>query len=127
MGWVPPQIASNLGHAYDPIPPTTAITIYDNEYFNGRHSGRGRGGAGGSAADQTQTRSIQDMLRRVLNGGGEGMDRLLQAMGFAAPDEQMGPEVQQQIARMLAAEVLPGEGWDGEGDEEDAMPGAFRG
>ena len=35
MGWIPPPIAAKLGHAYDPLPPTTSITSYDNAYYAG--------------------------------------------------------------------------------------------
>ncbi|KAH8082189.1 transcriptional repressor TCF25-domain-containing protein [Filobasidium floriforme] len=35
MGWIPPPIAAKLGHAFDPLPPTTSITQYDNAYYAG--------------------------------------------------------------------------------------------
>lgn len=35
MGWIPPAIATKLGHAFDPLPPVTSITQYDNAYYSG--------------------------------------------------------------------------------------------
>jgi hypothetical protein len=35
LGFLPPRITSHPFNAYDPLPPTTAISIYDDDYFNG--------------------------------------------------------------------------------------------
>ena len=32
---LPPTIRSRPLHAYDPLPPTTAVSLYDADYFNG--------------------------------------------------------------------------------------------
>ena len=52
IGFLPPQIRNKPVHAYDPLPPTTAISQYDANYFNGlpargRAQGGGPGGGGG--------------------------------------------------------------------------------
>jgi hypothetical protein len=50
IGFLPPQIRNKPVHAYDPLPPTTAISTYDAQYFNGlpaRAGGRQGGGGGG--------------------------------------------------------------------------------
>lgn len=50
IGFLPPQIRNKPVHAYDPLPPTTAISMYDNDYFSGvptRGGGRAGPGAGG--------------------------------------------------------------------------------
>lgn len=56
MGWIPPPIAAKLGHAYDPLPPTTGVTFYDEYYRHGLRSQdatsspssyHGAGGVGG--------------------------------------------------------------------------------
>lgn len=50
IGFLPPQIRNKAVHAYDPLPPTTAISMYDNEYFSGvptRSRGAGAGPGGG--------------------------------------------------------------------------------
>lgn len=49
IGFLPPQIRNEPVHAFDPLPPTTAISMYDNEYFSGvptRSRGAGAGGGG---------------------------------------------------------------------------------
>lgn len=49
LGFLPPAIRNRPVHAFDPLPPTTSVSAYDNAYFSGvRPSGRGRGGPGGA-------------------------------------------------------------------------------
>lgn len=65
LGFLPPAIRNRPVHAFDPLPPSTAISTYDNAYFSGIRPSRG--GA------------------RAMPGGGGGvmegfMDRMLGAM-----------------------------------------------
>lgn len=50
LGFLPPQIRNKPFHAFDPLPPTTAISMYDNEYFAGVSPSSSRRGGGGSRA-----------------------------------------------------------------------------
>lgn len=71
MGFMPPSIASRLGHAFDPIPPGTATTLYDQEYFHPSGRGGSRRGAGGSgdADDKGYIRRLLARLMDAVNGG----------------------------------------------------------
>lgn len=48
VGFLPPQITSRPFHAFDPLPPATAVTSYNAAYFNpvARVRARATGGAG---------------------------------------------------------------------------------
>ncbi|WVR08578.1 hypothetical protein IAU60_005633 [Kwoniella sp. DSM 27419] len=64
VGFLPPVITSRPFHAFDPIPPTTATSVYNNDYFAGlRQSGgrarEGRGERGGGM--------MMDFIDRVFN------------------------------------------------------------
>lgn len=54
QGFLPPTIRASNVHAFDPLPPSSATTAYDAEYFGGAPGGgsRGRGGSAAAAAEE---------------------------------------------------------------------------
>ncbi len=95
MGFLPPSISSRLGHAFDPLPPATAVTLYDNAYFNPGTSGRRRTGLpggdvdagayanglvarlaealGGQNVPQAVLRRLRDLIVPAVQQGADGM------------------------------------------------------
>jgi hypothetical protein len=78
MGFIPPRVASRLGHAFDPIPPATATTIYDNEYFH-PSSGRRVPGLQGDPSGSDQGAYISGVVARLaqLVGGGQNIPQVV--------------------------------------------------
>ena len=72
LGFLPPVIRKQPVHAYDPLPPSTAISVYDNAYFSGLRPPRGaRGGAGGAAgAMGGPMGGVMDRLMGAMQGPG---------------------------------------------------------
>ena len=95
LGFLPPQIKNSPFNAYDPLPPSTAVSAYDAAYFNGiQPSRRARARAGGRGDGVTPER-LNDVIRRILalaGGGAEGiagrLDGLLQEVGADGGDVQ---------------------------------------
>ena len=73
VGFLPPQITSRPFHAYDPLPPSTSITAYDAEYFNGVTSrsrgGRGIAGEMGGGEGLRAQGMLNQMLATIMDGG----------------------------------------------------------
>jgi hypothetical protein len=53
MGFMPPDVASHMGHAFDPVPPFTAKTFYNDAYFHSR-------GPSSHRATNTNSSDLQD-------------------------------------------------------------------
>jgi hypothetical protein len=71
LGFLPPAIRNRPVNAYDPLPPITAISSYDNAYFSGvRPSGRGRGGREGGGASAGLMDGFMDRLMGAMQGEG---------------------------------------------------------
>jgi hypothetical protein len=67
MGWIPPTIATKLGHAYDPLPPLTAITQYDDAYYAGVHVHSSSSRGSGMMVDVDRfTERMMDIMRTNL-------------------------------------------------------------
>ena len=80
MGFIPPWVASRLGHAFDPIPPDTATTMYDNEYFNPTNSRRRVPDAQGDGAGGDPEAYISGLIGRMaqlLVGGGQNIPQVV--------------------------------------------------
>jgi len=79
VGFLPPAIRNQNVNAFDPLPPTTSISTYDNAYFAGvRPSGRGRGGpaaGGGGIMDGFMERLMGAMQGEGWQGRVEGIWR----------------------------------------------------
>jgi hypothetical protein len=79
MGFLPKEISSRPFDAYDPLPPTTAVSRYDDAYFSGLKPTK----AGATGHEQFMERlrafpgdgvgRIQGMLR-MLRDGGQALD-----------------------------------------------------
>ncbi|WWC92247.1 uncharacterized protein L201_007201 [Kwoniella dendrophila CBS 6074] len=138
MGFLPQVITSKPFNSFDPLPPTTATSIYDNAYFSGlratNNGNASRGGAGGGGLmmdlvhrvfdiatnhpDNYRDR-IQDEWRQLINR------REMQN----APRDQMDNALQALL--QMAGDVVNGGGAGlGTGDAvntqgENHMPGGF--
>lgn len=62
LGFLPPSVTSRPFHAYDPLPPSSAQTAYDAQYFDPVARVRGAGFRGAAGGQQVQT----EMLARFL-------------------------------------------------------------
>ena len=58
LGFLPREISSRPFHAYDPLPPTTAVTLYDDQYFNGVRT---------SARSSTAMGGLNTLLERLVH------------------------------------------------------------
>ena len=130
LGFLPPLIRSRPVNAFDPLPPTTAISTYDNAYFAGirpsRHAGgvgRGGGLGGGVAMDGLMGRLLGAMgadgwQGRVTDIWREFMGR----REFAGVPAEERENMLQQLLDMGQALDPAVRAQAGEG-----MPGAFPG
>ena len=79
LGFLPPPIRSRPVHAYDPLPPTTAISIYDDAYFSGlkprRGAGGGDGGVGGVERELIDE-GLMNLVMTATQGGAGWQERL---------------------------------------------------
>ena len=58
-------------NSFDPFPPTTAISSYDNAYFSGvRPSGRGRGAGAGGGTGAGLMDGFMERLMGAMQGEG---------------------------------------------------------
>ncbi|WWD20668.1 hypothetical protein CI109_105144 [Kwoniella shandongensis] len=133
MGFLPPIITSRPFHAYDPLPPTTATSVYDANYFNGvRNASRNRTDGGGGNLMMNFLDRIFEMVdqhpanwqERVL-GAWQDMTR--------RREFQNVPEQERENAfaalMQLAGDVANGRGdqGQGQGQGQGGMPGGFPG
>lgn len=74
MGFMPPDVAAHMGHAFDPIPPFTAKTFYNDAYFNSSRSATHRSMTSNSSGLQDPNLAgVRDRLMNWVNqlGGDE--------------------------------------------------------
>ncbi len=129
MGFLPPSIQSRLGHAFDPLPPPSATTQYDQTYFHGPVDGSRRRGGDYMGQDQGQAGSLGGLLNRLAEALGgndnvpEGLMEQLRGM-MQRPQGQDGApamvDVQEleNILDMAARDIgMPGAFPGGEDDE----------
>ncbi|ORX41043.1 transcriptional repressor TCF25-domain-containing protein [Kockovaella imperatae] len=119
LGFLPPQIKNAPVHAYDPLPPSTASTLYDPAYFNGLRPSR---------QERENQSEMTRLMEQVTNLTGRGMEipqDILERLArrFAPPG--VDAQALQGAFRRAAAEM--GRGQEGGGTEEGEMPGAFPG
>lgn len=65
LGFLPPQIRAKTVHAYDPLPPYTAVSAYDGNYFNAVRAVRRPGQRGGSEQVPDTEGFVRQLLRAV--------------------------------------------------------------
>ncbi|WWC65095.1 uncharacterized protein I303_107709 [Kwoniella dejecticola CBS 10117] len=137
LGFLPPLISSKNFNSFDPLPPTTATSVYDNAYFSGLRStnqrGRDEGGSGGMMMDlinrvfniaQTHPEDYRERIEEVWRGmiGRREMQN--------APRDQLDHVLQGLL--QMAGDVVNGGGGgappgDGRQEGDDTMPGGFPG
>lgn len=147
VGFIPPTIHNRPFHMFDPLPPTTATTAYNNNYFSGvTASRRGKSGqrranpdvAEGGGGRQMMAEFINNVFhQRDTNPTGwrealmDGWRRMMgqQVMGQGLPAAQREEAVEQMMA--MAEEMVQMRERDGDGDgprgEDAPMPGGFPG
>lgn len=103
IGFLPPMIRNKPVHAYDPLPPTTAISTYDQSYFNGLPtSGRGQGGQvqGGGILGETLGR-LNELMEQHPDGWQERIAtvwrELTAGRAFAEVPQQERDDMLQQV------------------------------
>jgi hypothetical protein len=103
IGFLPPQIRNLPVHAYDPLPPTTAVSEYDAAYFNGQPIGRGRGGQAGILGDTLGR--INELMEQHPDGWQERIGaiwrELTGAREFAAVPQEQRDDMLQQVSLCL--------------------------
>ncbi|KAJ9102582.1 hypothetical protein QFC21_002983 [Naganishia friedmannii] len=135
MGFMPPDVASHMGHAFDPIPPFTAKTFYNDAYFNSSRSSTHRSMTSNSSGLQDPNLAgIRDRLMNWVNqlGGDENNRRgfmyaitealrdMLTTDEYANADPAQRRAMDDMLLNQIMDDVL-----GGEEDEETDMPGAF--
>ena len=103
-GFLPPMIRNKPVHAYDPLPPTTAISTYDQSYFNGLPTrGRGQGGqvqGGGGILGETLGR-LNELMEQHPDGWQERIAavwrELTAGRAFAEVPQQERDDMLQQV------------------------------
>ncbi|WVW80890.1 hypothetical protein I302_102881 [Kwoniella bestiolae CBS 10118] len=131
VGFLPPVVTSRPFNSFDPLPPTTATSIYDDAYFSGLRStnnGRAIGGGG----------MMMDLVNRVFEIATNNPDnyrarieeewRRLQGRREMqnAPRDQLDNVLQALL--QMAGDVVNGRGGEGvENTDETQMPGGFPG
>jgi hypothetical protein len=100
LGFLPPRIRKMSVNAFDPLPPSTAISIYDDEYFSGlgtsERGGRVRGGAGGVGGGRGGMMGLADGF----------MERLMEAINTHPADWQA--RVREAFGELLGAREYAG-------------------
>lgn len=66
LGFLPPAIKNKPFHAYDPLPPYTATTSYNNDYFSGIKPSRGPSRGGEHAGLQNGLEGFMGRLLETL-------------------------------------------------------------
>ncbi|KAL7422905.1 hypothetical protein Q5752_002202 [Cryptotrichosporon argae] len=142
-GFLPPRIARAPVHAYDPLPPSTAVSTYDAAYFSGLQTRRGLRGLGRAQGDAAGAGGPFERFVATVRGFAsqdpgqwpDAMRQLFEDMVGRQPgDVERGEraEVLQQLIgmyqRMMADPRLgAGDADDDYEEDEEGMPGAFPG
>ncbi|KAK8850487.1 hypothetical protein IAR55_004405 [Kwoniella newhampshirensis] len=134
MGFLPSIITSRPFHAYDPLPPTTATSVYDANYFNGvRNASRTRGGAGGGNLMMNFLDRIFEMVDQHPANWQERVMGAWQDMTRRREFENVPAQERENVFQALmhlAGDVANGRGPQGPGDGQGGgmpMPGGFPG
>ncbi|WWC72536.1 uncharacterized protein I206_106498 [Kwoniella pini CBS 10737] len=139
LGFLPTSISSKNFNSFDPLPPTTSTSIYDNSYFSGLRStnsttrngnGNGNGRDGGLMMDlinqvfniaqrnpENYRERIEDLWRNTIGR--------IENRNY--PRDQLDHVLQGLL--QMAGDVVNGGGVGGvaqnEGHEDGGMPGGF--
>ncbi|OCF54767.1 cytoplasmic protein [Kwoniella mangroviensis CBS 10435] len=132
VGFLPPVVTSRPLNSFDPLPPTTATSIYDDAYFSGlisTNNGRAIGGGG----------IMMDLVNRVFDIATNNPENYRQQVEDAwrglvgrremqnAPRDQLDNVLQALL--QMAGDVANGGGGvgevEGQGGNGDQMPGGF--
>ncbi|KAE8541405.1 hypothetical protein D1P53_002764 [Cryptococcus gattii VGV] len=133
LAFLPPVITSRPFHSFDPLPPTTAISIYDSSYFSGvRPSRRGGVAANGrpEGAWQMMNTFVEQIFDAVEQDPGNWRERVQALWQQLETENDMGRVPQAERENMyeglirLAENVANGLNAQGAVDP-GAMPGAF--
>ncbi|CAD6590415.1 MAG: hypothetical protein TREMPRED_005726, partial [Tremellales sp. Tagirdzhanova-0007] len=108
LGFLPREVTSRPFNAHDPLPPTTAVTIYDAQYFNGvlRASAR---------SPSTHPTNWQERINGILRD-------VIGARDFDGVPEGERANILENLNRVIAELRVSDVGHDGGG-----MPGGFPG
>lgn len=136
VGFLPDIITKRGISAFDPVPPLTASSHYNNDYFSqvqrSRRRPAGMGGAipeGGSERDRGMIEEFMGRVMGAMNtnpaGWREELANGLRAMMGGAGGQGVDPRREEDLQRMLelADQVAGAETDDLEGRGD--MPGAF--
>ncbi|XAO22280.1 hypothetical protein I312_101049 [Cryptococcus bacillisporus CA1280] len=133
LAFLPPVITSRPFHSFDPLPPTTAISIYDSSYFSGvRPSRRGGVAANGrpEGAWQMMNTFVEQIFDAVEQDPGNWRERVQALWQQLETENDMGRVPQAERDNMyeglirLAENVANGLNAQG-AVNPGAMPGAF--
>lgn len=143
VGFLPSVITSRSFNAYDPVPPLTSTSSYNNEYFAGlqpsrRSTGRFASDAGGGGAQGMMGQFMNRVFAAAeTNPGGwreelmNGWRQAIRGGGGAAALRQQLPEGEQEEAlrqmMQLAEDMVQQRNGGEQGAGEGGMPGAFPG
>ncbi|OCF31778.1 cytoplasmic protein [Kwoniella heveanensis BCC8398] len=141
LGFLPPAITSRPFHAYDPLPPTTATSVYDNAYFSGvRQSGRGGRGDGSGGGGGVMMDFVGRVFDLVQANPADWQDRVMGAWRdltgrreFQGVPQQERDNVFQAVMQLAGNVAQGAPGATGEAAQQGAgtgaggMPGGFPG
>lgn len=66
LAFLPPVITSRPFHSFDPLPPTTAISIYDSSYFSGVRPSR-RGGVAANGRPEGAWQMMNTFVEQIFD------------------------------------------------------------
>ncbi|OWZ80850.1 cytoplasmic protein [Cryptococcus neoformans Bt85] len=133
LAFLPPIITSRPFHSFDPLPPTTAISVYDSSYFSGvRPSGRGGVTTNGrpEGAWQMMNTFVEQIFDAVQQDLGNWRERVQAIWEQLERENDMGRLPQAERDNMyeglirLAENVADGL-YAHQAVNPGAMPGAF--
>jgi hypothetical protein len=108
LGFLPKEISSRPFNAYDPLPPTTAISQYDSAYFSGLKPQRA--GATGAAG---MVEGFMERFLQAVEGGGDWRGRVAGAWAdvagrreFANVPAQQREGILQQVSQRSASWLM---------------------
>ncbi|EIW69934.1 hypothetical protein TREMEDRAFT_38605 [Tremella mesenterica DSM 1558] len=127
-GFLPPEITSMTILAYDPLPPSTAMTIYNAEYFNGivaRRRGRGVEGQDNMTRVNTLGAALAELVEAAMREGVNwrvALDGLFARFTEREEFQAMPQEARDAVVGHMAA---LGEQMARQRNQEGRMPGGF--
>ncbi|ORY20750.1 transcriptional repressor TCF25-domain-containing protein [Naematelia encephala] len=132
LGFLPPPITNKAFHAYDPLPPYTATSAYDDNYFGGLSTSSSRGGVRGRAVLETRLGAFMTMVMEAVDADPSGWrERVVGAWRDLTGQREFAQMPAEQREGILE-HVLQfanglAEGGGGGAGNRGGMPGAFPG